>query len=532
MLPSSKRIVYVLYGGAFLGTILLILVANMFFISRQTKKDFIKMFWRQNGETAEFISLSATQAVDSRHLSTPEINDYLKDLAKSLDRPDLPLSATAFAQLDAYRMQEELAALWLIDDQGRTLAFSPRGGSPPDGPIVAWPRTSHGGVLMLALGPEKLEELQIQSSLQKLADSLREKKVADYVAFIGPNRRILAHTDPTQRGLIESNEGIEASLKDQTTYYYRKDDLYEAVHPFPLGNGQFGALLIGLDSKEFEQIYDDVFENTALFSAWVMLLASLAAALAWRLHWGYTQKIESMQAQVAESEKLVSLGNLAAGVAHEIRNPLNSISITLQRLQLEHMPEEGQVLDADAEEMNFLTDLMQQEVKRINNIVTDFLGFSKPYDPKFQNHSAFETIQQCVVLFRQSAEEQGVQVLFEPPERDDQVSVDKEKLTQVLLNLLKNALDVSPEGGEIRVRSRFVGDQWRIEVIDQGPGIPKEKLKQIFDIYYTTKATGTGLGLFICRKIIQAHQGQIDLKPLNERGTMALVILPKRQALG
>lgn len=531
-MPRSKRLVYAFYGAAFLGTIILILVANMLFISRQTKKDFIKMFWRQNGETAEFVALSAAQAVESKRLTTPEVDAYLKSLAQALDQSDLPSTAQAFPQLDAFRMQKDLAALWLLDDQGQTIAFSPKGGQVPAGPTLAWPREHNGGVLMMVASQEKLRRLRIGEALQDLANSLAQKKVADYVSFIGPNRRIIAHTDPAKRGQVESNEGVEASLKDQTTYYYRKGDLYEAVHPFPLGQDEYGALLVGLDSKEFDQIHDDIFENTALFSLWVVALASLATVLTWRFHWAYSQKLESMQAQIAESEKLVSLGNLAAGVAHEIRNPLNSISITLQRLQLEHMPEEGEQPSAEDEELSFLTDLMQQEVKRISNIVTDFLGFSKPYAPKFTALSANQLLEQVITMFRQSADEKQVQIRFEPLTQDQNVEVDSEKLNQVLLNLLKNALDATPEGSTITVTSQMIGSDWHLEVCDEGPGIPKEKLKQIFDIYYTTKATGTGLGLYICRKIIQAHKGRIDLKPRPQKGTVASVILPKHQSLG
>jgi len=523
MNPKARRYPFMLYVSLFLGTIVVILIANMFFLSRQTKKDFIKMFWRQNGETAEFIALSASQAIESRLLSNSQINEHLKTLALQLDQTNLPLIKDSVAMLDVFREKHRLALVAMYDNKGQTVAQSPAAENLGHLPTLAWPRRSGVGVLMLSLGEEKTAELQEHLALEGLALTIKEKKIADYVSFIGPHRRILAHTDPSMVGTIESNEGIESSLKDKTTYYYRRGDRYEAVHPFKLSGDRWGAILIGLDSKEFDQIYGDIFENTAVFSAWVIMLATLVSMIVWRIQTLYFRKIESMQRQIAEGAKLVSLGNLAAGVAHEIRNPLNSISMTLQRLELEFAPEDSE----SNEEFSFLTQLTLGEVKRINRIVTDFLGFSKPYAPRLEPFDIQAWLGQIEALFSPSAKEKGVFFFVEHKGNDLEMVADQEKLHQVVLNLLGNALDASPEGSIIKLYSKVTTKQWEMQIIDQGAGIPRDKLAQIFDIYYTTKAHGTGLGLYICQKIIQAHHGQIELANNHDRGAIATLILPK-----
>ena len=528
---NPRRALYILYVAFFLGLILLILLANMFFLSRQTQKDFIKMFWRQNGETAEFIALSATQRIEAKSLSTHKAHEFLKALAQELDQSDLPLGPAAGPRIEAFRVQKDLEAILLYDDKGQLVLQTPEhpAPSPSRSLSLAWPRKKSGEVLVLTLGENKRQELVEQEALQELARDLQDKKIADYVSFVGPNLHILAHTDAKKLGQLEDNEGIESSLKDKTTYYYRKEDQYEAVHPFKLGPDRWGVLVVGLDSGQFDIIYEDILRNTAVFSGWVMLLAFLVAVAVWRFQSGYNHKIEQMQRQLNENAKLVSLGNLAAGVAHEIRNPLNSISITMQRLQLEYCPAEP---PEAVKEFTFLTDLMKDEVKRINRIVTDFLGFSKPYAPKLARFSAHRWVQHCYDLFAPTANERGVELQVKLPAQDLEVEGDQEKLTQVMLNLLGNALDASNPGTVLRLESRFAAQHWELKVIDQGSGISKDKLAQIFDIYYTTKPTGTGLGLYICRKIVQAHNGTIDLSPNPDKGMTASLILPKLPELG
>jgi len=523
MIPKDKRYPFMLYVGLFLGTIVVILIANMFFLSRQTKKDFIKMFWRQNGETAEFIALSATQAIDSNPLKNGQINEHLKSFAKRLDQTNLPLSTKSEGLLQNFREQNGMALVALYDNTGALISQSPEKANASHLPTLAWPRKSGQGVLMLSLGQQKITELREHLALSELALSLKTKKIADYVSFIGPHRKILAHSNPEMVGTIEDNEGIESSIKDKTTYYYRRGTRYEAVHPFKLSGDRWGTILIGLNSEEFDQIYDDIFENTAVFSGWVIMLASLVSMIVWRFQTLYYRKIESMQRQIAEGAKLVSLGNLAAGVAHEIRNPLNSISMTLQRLELEFPPDEPEL----SKEYSFLTQLMLGEVKRINRIVTDFLGFSKPYAPRLESFSTGHWLQELEVLFSAEAKAKGIHFFVDQSGGDIQMVADQEKLKQVALNLLNNALEASPEGSLIKLISKITPKHWKLQIIDQGEGIPREKLPQIFDIYYTTKAHGTGLGLYICQKIIQAHQGHIELANNLDRGAIATLILPK-----
>ena len=231
-----------------------------------------------------------------------------------------------------------------------------------------------------------------------------------------------------------------------------------------------------------------------------------------------------MEKQISENEKLVSLANLTAGVAHEVRNPLNSIAITIQRLQIEFNPKR----DEDTEEYRSLMSMMKKEVERINVIVTDLLDFSSPFSPKKTRFSVDEFLTENVTLFKEEAAKKNVRVIKQTNNHNTEFFGDREKLTQVLINLLRNALDATAEMGTITVFSEINKDQkWEIKVKDNGEGIPKNNLNHIFDIYFTTKGTGSGLGLYITRKIIQAHKGSIELKPNVGKGVTAVISLPK-----
>ncbi|HTY24242.1 MAG TPA: ATP-binding protein [Desulfomonilaceae bacterium] len=233
--------------------------------------------------------------------------------------------------------------------------------------------------------------------------------------------------------------------------------------------------------------------------------------------------IRELEQKVAVSEKFAALGRLSAGIAHEIRNPLNSIRGFIQYFQKK--------IHLDEEDYRY-TDIMLTEVDRLNRVISKLLAYSKPREPRLSIRSAEDVLDHCTRLVEREAMEAGVQLVREPATGDAPlVLMDTDQMTQVFLNILLNAIEATPEGGKVLVRYLADG-QNRLQIIveDTGEGIPRENLDKIFDPFFSTKKKGTGLGLAIVKSIIEGHGGEIEVETEPAKGTRFIVTLNGYQA--
>lgn len=232
---------------------------------------------------------------------------------------------------------------------------------------------------------------------------------------------------------------------------------------------------------------------------------------------------QTLQNQLAEQlqrqEKLTAMGELASGVAHEIRNPINAIGIIAQRLLKEFRPRQ------DEEEFRELASSIVQETKRINQSIQQFLRFSKPAPLQKRQTDMEQFLDEVARFFKSSSDAKGVKFSTQI-KGSVNLAIDQHQMQQALLNLLQNSLDATPAKGQIRLSSRILGNQYEICVADTGSGIPEENRKKIFDIYFTTKRDGTGMGLPIVNQIIQQHNGEIFVESNKKEGTVFRILLP------
>jgi two-component system sensor histidine kinase HydH len=229
-------------------------------------------------------------------------------------------------------------------------------------------------------------------------------------------------------------------------------------------------------------------------------------------------EIRRLQDKVRRQEKLAAMGGLAAGVAHEVRNPLSSIKAlaTFFADQFE-----------DASEAHEAAKVMAQEVDRLNRVITELLEFSKPTDLKRQSSDIGLLISRSIQLVQQDLANKNIDFKVHTEKGPCSVQVDPDRLTQCLLNLYLNAIQAMENGGTLTVKySVDETDSVNIRVSDTGRGIPSEQLKKIFDPYFTTKNKGTGLGLAIVHKIIEAHGGHIEVNSTIDEGTSVLIKIP------
>jgi two-component system sensor histidine kinase HydH len=232
------------------------------------------------------------------------------------------------------------------------------------------------------------------------------------------------------------------------------------------------------------------------------------------------REIKRLEEQVRRSEKLAAVGKLAAGVAHEIRNPLSSIRGFAQFLRhtLSEMPKEQEYAE-----------VMVKEVDRINKVVTDLLIFSSPMKAERASVGLEELMQHVVRLVQPDAEVRGVKIQSELAQDLPKVELDANQMTQALLNLLLNAIHMSEDGGKIKVGAAVDGAHLRVWVEDDGPGISTEHMDKIFDPFFTTRDKGTGLGLAIVHSIVESHHGDIRVEspaPGKTRGSRFTMSIP------
>ncbi|WP_339306391.1 PAS domain S-box protein [Paenibacillus sp. FSL L8-0435] len=223
-----------------------------------------------------------------------------------------------------------------------------------------------------------------------------------------------------------------------------------------------------------------------------------------------------MEELLRRSEKLTTVGQLAAGVAHEIRNPLTTLRGFLQ-------------LQQESNKLNHRhLDLMLSELDRINLIVGEFLILAKPQAVHFQNRDIRFILGDVISLLDSQAHLHGVEFVLRASSDSAMVHCEENQLKQVFINLLKNGMEAMPNGGSIHIKLKHDEQlkRVRIEIRDEGIGIPEEMMPKLGEPFFTNKESGTGLGLMVSQRIIQSHKGMMDIKSVMNKGTTVIIELP------
>jgi len=237
------------------------------------------------------------------------------------------------------------------------------------------------------------------------------------------------------------------------------------------------------------------------------------------------EDLRRSKSYIRRADRLASLGTLTAGLAHEIRNPLVAIK-TLTQLLPERLEDE--------EFRNHFLNIAAGEVDRISNLVNELLDFARPSNPKLEFEDVNTIIDGMILLVTTESKKKNIQIAKQYTPDLPSVKVDREQIKQVFLNILLNAIEATPDRGEITVKTRSFlkpgGEPHvQVEIKDTGCGIPKEHLEEIFNPFFTTKTSGSGLGLSISNQIVQDHKGYIDVGSRVNQGTSFFVNLPVDQ---
>ena len=295
---------------------------------------------------------------------------------------------------------------------------------------------------------------------------------------------------------------LPAGLLDEINHSKKQADVIEKEIECKMADGKMVPLEIGASSLKDE---NDVFLGN------VLLFKDLT-------------EVRTLRREVARSQRLASVGRLAAGVAHEIRNPLSSIKgfATYFKERYPDRPEDQQTAD-----------IMIQEVDRLNRVVGQLLEFARPISIKPKTISLEDLLNDAVRLIKERAAEKNITVNTRNTTQINTAWGDPDRINQILLNLFLNAIDAMENGGELDVE--ISSDDSReicISVSDTGCGISPQDIPRVFDPYFTTKSTGTGLGLAIAHNIAEAMGGRISVESPQDRGTIFRVFFPNSKESG
>ena len=396
--------------------------------------------------------------------------------------------------------------------------------------FLALRRPDGSGTIVIALDQDGVRywgtRVSVEKAIEKLGEgqgqglvylTVREKK-GMLLGNAGELPEVWGNDHPLVVKIINGTRPMESR---KVTFGGKS--LLEIVAPFHLNEKIAGIVRLGLERGNTDQILAENRRNMFIFLAFVVLIALLSMWLLYHNQNRHLAGIVEMERQLEKAERLSSLGQLAAGVAHEIRNPLNAISMASQRLKREFMPADQEKMT----EFEAMTGVIRDEIRRLNGIIEEFLTFSKSRRLELHDCTVQEILQKIVNLISAEAVTKGITLRTDWGSDPVVIPMDMDKLQQAFLNFIKNAMESISGEGTVTISVRKpVDGRVSIRITDTGCGMTSEEVDRIFNPEYTTKEKGLGLGLPLAHEIIRGHGGEIRILSRKESGTTFEVLLP------
>ncbi|HZH82985.1 MAG TPA: ATP-binding protein [Phototrophicaceae bacterium] len=390
---------------------------------------------------------------------------------------------------------------------------------------VAIAARSFSGIIAVHANADYILNFRKQIEVQRQVEELGRQSDIDHIALVDKDLNVLAETD-LQRSQQRHDDPLLLQVRAHGGVGHgivqRPDGTkhFDVVKPLNVNGSPFGFLEIGLSLQSMDSAWRRSLGSMAVVGLGILGVGILGMAAIFHNQRRHLQSVRALEEEIHRNERLSELGSLAATVAHEIRNPLNSISMGMQRLKAEFTP----VQDA-GEYSHFLT-LMQNEVERLNRTVEQFLSLARPVQLSPEPIAVEEFIREVTTLLDAEARAANIRIDLDAGPNLPAVRGDRNHLKQLLLNLILNGIQAMPAGGRMSIRADRVKNRLELSVTDRGIGIKPDQLGKIFDPYFTTKANGSGLGLAIARRIAEAHGGKIDVQSEPGQGACFRVSLP------
>jgi signal transduction histidine kinase len=395
-------------------------------------------------------------------------------------------------------------------------------------------RREAGGAIVLNVDASQVQRLERQSSLNYLLEDITENaSEVVYVVFEQDGLHI-AHGEIPSDLDIESAQDAATSAGGDSPPQERETEVdghsvLEFAGPIVLDEETTAFLRLGMRLDGLRRAEQRMLWQLSLSLAASLALAFLGIGTVWlqRKYSLLSERHDRTREALRRKDRLAAMGELSSTVAHEIRNPLNAISMSATRLRREFL-DAVPVSGDDKEEAEELLGVLEVESRRVNDRIQQFLDFARPPRLAPRPTDLGELTRSVEESARATGAAKGVGVTSDLSSAG-RAKVDPEQLRQALENLVRNAVEATPEGGRVSIVTRRRGKFHEIEVTDTGKGIEAGDLPRLFDLYFTTKTEGTGVGLAVAQQVVTAHGGTIEVDSPPGRGTTMTIKLPRAE---
>ncbi|HET6515713.1 MAG TPA: ATP-binding protein [Thermodesulfovibrionales bacterium] len=401
-----------------------------------------------------------------------------------------------------------------------------------------------------------------ESRLAQYLKNLTSKGINE-ISIISNTDEIIASTNPTKIGAPLTPKKKELIIKAEVGEPVSKEGrAYNVIVPVIAGGAHYGYIHLKINADDVSQVLKQNFVKR-IFAA--LLVFAIGTGIAIFLSLRYTEPIHEvvdaarkvaagdldlnlpvdrkdeigeltesfnfmvqrlrenkrLEERLREAEHLSAVGQLSRSIAHEIRNPLNFISLSIDHIGTKYRPEQDDV----AKDFVTLVSGIKHEIHRLNKLVTDFLDYGRPLKLNLRRMPINPLLHDIVGIIKAKADSERV-VIDEDCAFSPDVTIDPELIKTCIMNVVLNAFQAMPEGGTLRIRTGRDNGKFFLSVSDTGKGVPRENLSRIFEPFYTTKSDGLGLGLATTKRIIEEHQGKIDFQSGEGKGSTVMITLP------
>ncbi|MEE9910447.1 MAG: hypothetical protein K4571_01885 [Deltaproteobacteria bacterium] len=397
--------------------------------------------------------------------------------------------------------------------------------------FVALRRKDNSGTVVINLDKTGLIYWSMKVAVERGINKMGEGHGVVYLQIFNNHKQLLGMTGKLTSGLQDKDINHREIMTGKKRILTRKFDakngkILDMATPFALDKKVVGVVRIGLERGSMDKIIAENQRNIFIFMALVVVIALLSMWLLYHDQNRHLAGIIEMERRLEKAERLSSLGQLAAGVAHEIRNPLNAISMATQRLKRDFNPAD----EAKAREFQNMSGVIRDEIRRLNGIIEEFLSFSKSRRLELRDFSVTEVLQKIVSLISEEASARGITLETKWRLSPAVIPMDINKLQQAFLNFIKNAMESISGKGTITIAVDKENKNYIVvSISDTGCGMTAEEIEKIFSPEYTTKEKGLGLGIPLATEIVRGHGGDIRVISRHGEGTTFEIILPREK---
>ncbi len=499
-------------------------------------------------DTRKYGELSATTAIDDQSFYLQQ--SQVKELIEVARRIALDKKLGGFSESKAQELasSEHLHAIGFFDEQGgpafRSAPFPPsilkqmkvmmkskeemevhvfRKAKTQGLPSFISVRGQSGkGAVVLVLDRQDMKYWGRRVATQAVMEEMQWGTGVAYISVKDTTGKVIARFGNSPSEKIEDYQR-KASVTGEPGNRHRrfaKSEKPKSLELFFLlrwDQEPIGTVHVGLKTDQTNHLLLENRKRIFLWTGLMVLIGLCAMGALYRTQNLHIAKIQAMQERLHQAERLSSLGQLGAGVAHEIRNPLNAISMAAQRLQA----------GGTKEKLERISHIIQDEIKRLNKIVEDFLSLSRTNRFEFRTKPITGLLDRIFFLLSEEAGPKNIKVAKQWTNRPVRVRMDTGKMEQALLNIIRNAMESISGEGCITISCETQGkNRVSIKIEDTGKGIAAGEEKRIFDPFHTSKENGVGLGLAIAHEIVLAHGGEILVESEVGKGSTFEVLLP------